>query len=128
MKIMSYLCRAERQVRVKAYASSLDLNLNAPLRGIQVCRTGKPGLCVSSSDDCAVFRQQKQYGFFACVYGFSTPQHEVSTVSANKEKKCLVKSGKVILLKKAFVSGTGVAVRPMRRAVLKYSNTFFQLP
>ena len=41
MKIMSYLCQAERQVLVKAYASSLDLNLNAPSRGIQVCRTSK---------------------------------------------------------------------------------------
>ena len=48
MKIMLYLCHAERQVLAKAYASRLDLNLNAPSRGIQVCRTSKPRLCVSS--------------------------------------------------------------------------------
>ena len=48
MKIIPYLCRAERQVLAKAYASSLDLNLNATSSGIQVCRTSKPRLCVSS--------------------------------------------------------------------------------
>jgi mRNA deadenylase 3'-5' endonuclease subunit Ccr4 len=43
MKIMSYLCLAKRQVRAKAYASSLDEKLNAPSRGIQFCQTSKPG-------------------------------------------------------------------------------------
>ena len=91
MKIMSYLCRAEQIVRAKAYASSLDLNLNAPSRGIQVYRTSKPQLCVSSIVGC----QQKQHGFFACVYQTSTTTKLQSTDSANEEKKCLVKSGKV---------------------------------
>ena len=39
--------------------------------------------------------QLKQHGFFACVYRFSTTTKQLSTVSANEEKKCLVKSGKV---------------------------------
>lgn len=30
MKIMPYLCQAERQVLAKAYVSSLDLTLDAP--------------------------------------------------------------------------------------------------
>ena len=38
--------------------------------------------------------QQKQHSFFACVYRFSTTTKQLSTVSANEEKKCLVKSGK----------------------------------
>ena len=88
---MSYLCRAERQVLAKAYASSLDLNLSAPSRGTQVCRTSKPRLCVSSIVGC----QQKQHGFFACVYRFSTTTKQPSTDSVNEEKKCLVESGKV---------------------------------
>ena len=91
MKIIPYLCRAERQVLAKAYASSLDLNLNATSSGIQVCRTSKPRLCVSSIVGC----QLKQHSFFACVYRFSTTTKQPSTVSANEEKKCLVKSGKV---------------------------------
>ena len=88
---MSYLCRAERQVLAKAYASSLDLNLSAPSRGTQVCRTSKPRLCVSSIVGC----QQKQHGFFDCVYRFSTTTKQPSTDSVNEEKKCLVESGKV---------------------------------
>jgi hypothetical protein len=39
--------------------------------------------------------QLKQHSFFACVYRFSTTTKQLSTVSANEEKKCLVKSGKV---------------------------------
>ena len=88
---MSYLCRAERQVLAKAYASSLDLNLSAPSRGTQVCRTSKPRLCVSSIVGC----QQKQHGFFDWVYRFSTTTKQPSTNSVNEEKKCLVESGKV---------------------------------
>ena len=90
---MSYLCRAERQVLAKAYASSLDLNLSAPSRGTQVCRTSKPRLCVSSIVGC----QQKQHGFFDCVYRFSTTTKQPSTDSVNEEKKCLVESGKVTM-------------------------------
>ena len=95
MNKMSYLCRAERQVRVKANASNPDrhLNLNAPSRGCQVCRTSKPGICKSSFSEGR--RQVKQHGFFACVYRFSTATKGVSTDSVNEEKKCLVKSGKV---------------------------------
>ena len=72
MNKKSYLCRAERQVRVKANASNPDcnLNLNAPSRGNQVCRTDKPGLCKSSFSEGK--RQVKQHGFFACVYRIST--------------------------------------------------------
>ena len=95
MNKMSYLCRAERQVRVKANASNPDrhLNLNAPSRGSQVCRTSKPGICKSSfsKGKCQV----KQHGFFVCVYRISTTLTKPSTVSVNEEKKCLVKSGKV---------------------------------
>ncbi|MBQ7510351.1 MAG: hypothetical protein IJT53_05545, partial [Prevotella sp.] len=40
--------------------------------------------------------QQKQHSFFACVYRFSTATEQLSTDSVNEEKKCLVKSGKVI--------------------------------
>ena len=94
MKIMSYLCQAERQVLAKAYASSLDLNLNATSSGIQVCRTSKPRLCVSS----IVGRKQKKNGFFACVYQTSMTTKQLSTDSVNEEKKCLVKSGKVMTL------------------------------
>ena len=95
MSKMSYLCRAERQVRVKANASNPDcyLNLNAPSRGSQVCRTSKPGICKSSFSK--VMCQVKQHGFFVCVYRFSTATKRVSTDSVNEEKKCLVKSGKV---------------------------------
>ena len=93
MEIIPYLCRAERQVLAKAYASNLDLNLNATSTGIQVCRTSKPRLCVSSIVGC----QQKQHSFFACVYWGSTTKKHPSTISANEEKKCLVKSGKVIV-------------------------------
>ena len=92
---MSYLCQTERQVLAKAYASFLDLNLNATSSGIQVCRTSKPRLCVSSIAGC----QQKQHSFFACVYQTSTTIELLSTDSVNKEKKCLVKSGKVINIK-----------------------------
>ena len=92
MKIKQYLCQAERQVLAKAYASSLDLNLNATSSGIQVCRTSKPRLCVSSMVGC----QQNQHGFFACVYQSSKTIRQLSTDSGNKEKKCLVKSGKVM--------------------------------
>ena len=38
--------------------------------------------------------QQKQHGFYACVYWFSTAVSTLSTVSANEDQKCLVKSGK----------------------------------
>ena len=88
---MSYLCRAERQVRVKANASNPDrhLNLNAPSRGSQVCRTSKPGICKSSFSERMC--QVKQHGFFACVYRISTATKRVSTDSVNEEKKCLVK-------------------------------------
>ena len=48
MNKMSYLCRAERQVWAKANASNPDLNLKAPSRGNQVCRTSKPRICKSS--------------------------------------------------------------------------------
>ena len=41
--------------------------------------------------------QLKQHSFFACVYRFRTTTSKVSTESANEEKKCLVKSGKVKL-------------------------------
>ena len=98
MKIMSYLCRAERQVLAKAYASSLDLNLSAPSRDTQVCRTSKSWLSVSSVAGC----QQKQHGFFACVYRFSTTTKQPSTVSVYEEKKCLVESGKVNLIDFSF--------------------------
>jgi len=91
---MSYLCRAERQVLAKAYASSLELNLSAPSRDTQVCRTSKSWLSVSSVAGC----QQKQHGFFACVYRFSTTTKQPSTVSVYEEKKCLVESGKVTLI------------------------------
>ncbi|MBR1542601.1 MAG: hypothetical protein IJ628_08350, partial [Bacteroidaceae bacterium] len=47
---------------------------------------------VSSIAGC----QQKQYGFFACVYQISKTNKQPSTDSVNEEKKCLVKSGKVI--------------------------------
>ena len=64
MNKMSYLRRAERQVRVKANASSPDchLNLTAPRWGIQVCRTSKPGICKSSFSKAKC--QVKQHGFF----------------------------------------------------------------
>ena len=88
---MSYLCQAERQVLAKAYASSLDLNLNATSSGIQVCRTSKPWLRVSSMVGC----QQNQHGFFACVYQNRMTTKQLSTDSVNEEKKCLVESGKV---------------------------------
>ena len=95
MNKMSYLCRAERQIRVKANASNPDrhLKLTAPSRGSQVCRTSKPEICKSSFSEgnCQV----KQHGFFACVYRFSTATKIVSTDSVNEEKKRLVKSGKV---------------------------------
>ena len=95
MNKMSYLSHAERQVRVKANASSPDcyLNLNAPSRGNQVCRTSKPGICKSSFSKEK--RQLKQHRFFTCVYQFSMTLKQVSTVSVNEKKKCLVKSGKV---------------------------------
>ena len=48
LKINAYLCTAEQTVWAKAYASALDLRLNAPSRGIQSCRTAQPGLCMSS--------------------------------------------------------------------------------
>ena len=48
MKNNSYLCTAEQTVWAKAYASALDLRLNAPSRSIQSCRTEQPGLCMSS--------------------------------------------------------------------------------
>ena len=48
VKNITYLCKAERTVRAKTYASALDLRLNAPSRGIQSCRTEQPGLCMSS--------------------------------------------------------------------------------
>ena len=48
MEINTYLCAAEQTVGAKAYASALDLRLNAPSRGIQSCRTEQPGLCMSS--------------------------------------------------------------------------------
>ena len=105
MNKMSYLRRAERQVRVKANASSPDchLNLTAPRWGIQVCRTSKPGICKSSFSEGKC--QVKQHGFFACVYQFSTTLMNVSTDSVNEEKKCLVESGKVILSASIFVAG-----------------------
>ena len=43
VKNVTYLCKAERTVRAKTYASALDLRLNAPSRGIQSCRTEQPG-------------------------------------------------------------------------------------
>ena len=48
VKNVTYLCKAERTVRAKTYASALDLRLNAPSRGIQSCRTEQPGLYMSS--------------------------------------------------------------------------------
>ena len=90
MSKMSYLCRAERQVRVKVNASSPDchLNLNAPSRGSQVCRTSKPRICKSSPSEGKC--QVKQHGFFVCVYRFSTATKRVSTDSVNEEKKQLI--------------------------------------
>ena len=53
---------------------------NAPF-----CRTF-PSKCGQDTD------QLKQLDFFACVYRFSTTaKKELSTESANEEKKCLVK-------------------------------------
>ena len=40
-------------------------------------------------------RKEKQHGCCICVYCFSTTSTNVSIVSANEGKKCLVKSGKV---------------------------------
>ena len=104
---MSYLCRAERQVLAKAYASSLDLNLSAPSRDTQVCRTSKSWLSVSSVAGC----QQKQHGFFACVYRFSMTTKQPSTVSVYEEKKCLVESGKVTRLMKVRFDADKVPFR-----------------
>ena len=50
-----------------------------------------PGSACPAWPEC----QQIQHGFFACVYRFSKTLKQLSTVSANEEKKCLVKSGKV---------------------------------
>ena len=94
MKIISYLCRAERQVLAKAYACSLDLNLSAPSRGTQVCRTSKPRLCMSSLCASMQNRLQKQHGFFACVYQISTTRKHLSIDLVYEEKKCLAESGK----------------------------------
>jgi hypothetical protein len=47
--------------------------------------------------------QQNQHGFFACVYQSSKTIKQLSTDSGNKEKKCLVKSGKVIEISGAIV-------------------------
>ena len=91
MKIMSYLCRAEQTVRATAYASVPDKKLNAPSRGIQFCRTNSPELCVSSMAKVST----KTARLFACVYRFSMTITKASTESANEEKECLVKSGKV---------------------------------
>ena len=79
MNKMSYLCRAERQVRVKAYASSLDLNLSAPSKGTQVCRTSKPGFCVSSICRCKL-----------TVNKYSTAFSLVSIKSVRLCNMCLV--------------------------------------
>ncbi len=104
MKIMSYLRRAEQTVRATAYASAPDKKLNAPSRGIQFCRTEQPGLRMSSMTEvlrksARLFRSclSIKYDFFVRVYQSSTTSKQLSTVSANEEKKCLVKSGKVIL-------------------------------
>ena len=103
MKIMSYLCRAERQVLAKTYAGSPDLNLSVPSRDTQVCQTNKPRLCVSSIVGC----QQKQHGFFACVYQIRTTTKQLSTDLVNEKKKCLVESGKVIPSKGTLYSRRG---------------------
>ena len=78
MKINFYLCTAEQTVWAKAYASALDLRLNAPSRGIQSCRTEQPGLCMSSmtavSTKTVCFCGMClliQYGFSKAVYSFS---------------------------------------------------------
>ena len=76
---MSYLCRAERQVLVKAYASNFDLNLSVPSRGTQVCRTSKPRFCVSSICRC---RQT--------VNKYNTAFSLVSIKSVRLSNMCLV--------------------------------------
>ena len=131
MNKMSYLCRAERQVRVKANASSPDchLNLNAPSRGSQVCRTSKPGICKSSFSERMC--QVKQHGFFACVYRISTATKRVSTDSVNEEKKCLVKSGKVSTPAALLFSGRQkIFWRPLKITLVPYNSlsTPFWLP
>ncbi len=74
----AYLCRAKQTVRAKAYASALDLRLNAPSRGIQSCQTEQPGLCVSSRYRMSAKTAQlsrlcivNQYGSCNTVYCFS---------------------------------------------------------
>ena len=44
----------------------------------------------------------------------------------NRLLKCVIHNH-IVIKKKAFVSGIGVAVSPINRAVSKYSNTCFQL-
>ena len=104
MKIMSYLCRAEQTVRATAYASVPDKKLNAPSRGIQFCRTNSPGLCVSSMAKVST----KTARLFACVYRFSMTITKASTESANEEKECLVKSGKVRTPTSKFVNANSM--------------------
>ena len=60
----SYLCTTEQTVWAKAYASALDLRLNAPSRGNQSYRTNRPGLCMSSMTAVST----KAVGFETCVY------------------------------------------------------------
>ena len=88
-----YLCTTEQTVWAKAYASSLDLRLNAPPRGNQSYRTNRPGLCMSSMTAVST----KAVGFESCVYWFSMAFTTRSTVSAYEEEKCLVRSGKDIV-------------------------------
>ena len=90
MKKIHYLCRAQRRVRVKAYAGSHDINLNAPSRGILICPTNKPGLRASGSYRCLL----KQHDFAGCVYQSRTTRKELYRETVYKQKKCLVKSGK----------------------------------
>ena len=110
MKIIPYNCPAKRQVRAKAYASVPDEKPSVPSGTPFPAETrrmpkDKSGLCVSSIPGCIrPDCQQNQHGFFACVYRFSKTTTEVSTDSANEEKKCLVKSGKVTLRRTFFLS------------------------
>jgi hypothetical protein len=70
--------------------------------------------------------QQKQHSFFACVYRLSTTTKQLSTVSANEEKKCLVKSGKVTIsgipVKSQAVGEKSQAVGEKSQAVGKKSH------
>ena len=88
----SYLCTTEQTVWAKAYASALDLRLNAPSRGNQSYRTNRPGLRMSSMTAVST----KAVGCETCVYWFSMAFTTLSTVSAYEEEKCLVRSGKDI--------------------------------